>query len=138
VVPAPYGRWDLEVMDSHSGWTSTAGDLLRFLNQLHNPEQPLLRTETRQVMLARPDTKGQPQSANWYGCGWNVQSDAVGRPATVWHDGGLDGTSALIVQRSDGYSWAILFNVDFTASEVRCYDAVDRLIHQVIDAVELD
>ncbi len=33
-VPMPYGSWNLEAMDAHGGWLSTAEDLARFASAL--------------------------------------------------------------------------------------------------------
>ncbi|MBL8820544.1 MAG: beta-lactamase family protein [Planctomyces sp.] len=131
VVPAPYGQWDLEVMDSHGGWISTSEDLLNFSAALERDESPLLSSESRAIMLERPafDQSGE---SSWYGCGWNVRrvgTDGV----NFWHVGGLAGTSTLLVRRSDGYAWAVLFNIDETKDSKRCSDIIDPLIHHAVD-----
>ncbi len=82
-------------------------------------------------MLERPafDQSGE---SSWYGCGWNVRrvgADGV----NSWHVGGLAGTSTLLVRRSDGYAWAVLFNIDETKDSKRCSDIIDPLIHHAVD-----
>lgn len=34
MVAQTYGQWDLEVMDSFGGWTSTTQDLVRFIDAI--------------------------------------------------------------------------------------------------------
>ena len=68
-------------------------------------------------MLARPpgapglDEKGKP-SESYYGCGWDVRPEGKPGRVTKWHGGGLAGTESLLVCRSDGTNWAVLFNGD--------------------------
>lgn len=148
-VPEPYGRWDLEVMDSHGGWVSTGPDLLRFLVALERTESPLLNAASREMMLARPTYPDATSTESWYGCGWSVRPGkpgavlpGAGQPVaeksvgtTYWHTGSFAGTSSLLVHRSDGFSWAILFNIDEDKEGHRCCDLADPLIHQALAAV---
>src|SRR6202044_1462244 len=36
-VPAPYGSWNHEALDSHGGWIASAGDLVRFAAAFNEP-----------------------------------------------------------------------------------------------------
>jgi CubicO group peptidase (beta-lactamase class C family) len=131
VAPA-YGQWDLEVMDSFGGWTSTAQDLVRFVDALESEEAPLLTEESRRLMLHSPSFTDRPTAAVWYGLGWNVRAvDDTGR-RNYWHTGSVRGTSSLLVRRYDGYSWAVLFNVDRTSKGDRCADVIDRELHKAV------
>jgi len=140
LVEAPYGRWDLEVMDSHGGWVSTAPDLLRFVAGLDAPEKPLLNTGLREVMLARPQLGGKTASDRvWYGCGWSIRSAGRGEGGldqhNLWHAGALAGTSTLLVRRWDGFSWAVLFNTDRSHNGERLSALVDSKMHGAVDSV---
>jgi N-acyl-D-amino-acid deacylase len=119
-------------MDSFGGWTSTAQDLVRFADALESEEAPLLTEESRKLMLDSPSFTDRPTAAVWYGLGWNVRVvDDTGR-RNYWHTGSVRGTSSLLVRRYDGYSWAVLFNVDRTSKGDRCADVIDRELHKAV------
>ncbi len=124
-VSVQYGGWVLENMDSHGGWIATAGDLVRFANAFDDPENcPLLSSQTIQAMFARPEGN----EGDWYyGLGWNVRPVKGG--VNHWHTGSLDGTSTLLVHRSDGLSWAVLFNARSTADQEALAGKIDSLMH---------
>jgi len=129
-VNRPDGAWNLEVMDSHGGWVSTAADLVRLTSAVFDRQPSLLSPESRDLMLSRPSVAG-PDQRVWYGCGWQVRS--VGdRGFNVWHSGALDGTSTLLVRRWDGYSWAVLFNTDKSSNGRRLSSLIDPLMHPVM------
>jgi CubicO group peptidase (beta-lactamase class C family) len=130
LVPAPYGVWDLEIMDAHGGWISTAGDLVRFSQAIDRTEMPLLTPESRELMIEKPSFKTADESY-WYGLGWNVRP--LGPGFNQWHTGALAGTSTLLVRRADGYSWAVLFNADRARNGKRCTELVDSLMHQAVN-----
>lgn len=134
IVPQPYGMWDIEVMDSHGGWTSMAGDLVRFIMALETPEKPLLTAELRRTMLSPPSFDPDGTAGYWYGCGWNVRNLTDDGAATYWHNGLLAGTSTLMVHRRDGYIWAVLFNCDKTKDDKQCSTVIDSQIHRAVDA----
>ena len=132
MVAPSYGQWDLEVMDSFGGWTSTAQDLVRFVDAIDSENTPLLTQESRKRMLDYPSFTDRSTAAVWYGLGWNVQAlDDTGRQ-NYWHTGSFAGTSSLLVRRFDGYSWAVVFNVDQTSQGERCADVIDRKLHKAV------
>jgi len=130
LVPAPYGVWDLEIMDAHGGWISTAGDLVRFSQAIDRADAPLLTPESRQLIVEKPSCTPAEESY-WYGLGWNVRPSGQG--FNQWHTGALAGTSTLLVRRADGYSWAVLFNADRASNGKRCTELVDSLMHQAVN-----
>lgn len=132
MVTAPYGAWDLEIMDAHGGWTSTASDLLRFTIAIDSPASPLLTPESRRMMLEQPSFKGASNTGVWYGLGWNVRNGDASGGKTFWHTGALAGTSTLLVRRFDGFSWAVLFNVDKTKNGARCARIIDGQMHYAV------
>ncbi|WP_168205074.1 serine hydrolase [Bythopirellula goksoeyrii] len=111
-VPQPYGAWHLEVMDSHGGWIATAEDLLRFATAF---DRKLLSSASVEQMFERP-----PGLAGWtgdgnknqiyYGLGWQVRTNTAENISLQMHAGSLPGTSTIVVRRSDGRCFALLFN----------------------------
>jgi N-acyl-D-amino-acid deacylase len=139
-VNYPYGGWCLELMDSHGGWVSTAPDLVRFASAFDDPAKcKVLKAASIETMFARPDglpghdKDGKP-TATYYGCGWNVRPvGANGR--NTWHSGLFAGTSTLLVRRSDGLTWAVLFN-GWTPGDKTGSGLIDPLVHRAADAVK--
>jgi N-acyl-D-amino-acid deacylase len=140
-VPIPYGAWYLEAMDSHGGWIASAGDLVRFAAALQDPETcKILNPRSLQQLFAvpvgklghRPDGKVKE---SFYACGWQVQPEGEGK-FNFWHNGSLDGTSSLLVGRSDGLTWAVLFNSRAKLDKAEPAVAIDPLIHKAADAVK--
>ena len=139
LVEEPYGRWDLEVMDAHGGWVSSATDLLRFVAGLDDADAPLLSESSRQAMVSRPQlSTDQAGGGYWYGCGWSVRPRGGEKGLnghSIWHNGALAGTSTLLVRRWDGFSWAVLFNTDSSQNGERLSGLIDSKMHQAIDSV---
>jgi N-acyl-D-amino-acid deacylase len=132
MVAPTYGQWDLEVMDSFGGWTSTVQDLVRFVDAIDSEKSPLLSEESRRLMLESPAFTDRSSAAVWYGLGWNVRTiDNTGQQ-NFWHTGSFAGTSSLLVRRHDGYTWAVIFNVNQTLKGDRCTDIIDRDLHKAV------
>jgi CubicO group peptidase (beta-lactamase class C family) len=139
--PMPYGCWCLESMDSHGGWIASAEDLVRFGAAFNRPKQcKILDAKSIQTMFARPpgaageDKNGKPADS-WYGCGWSVRPVGNGKENT-WHGGSLDGTSTLLVRRSDGLTWAALFNSREAVKGQEPAGEINGLLHEAADAVK--
>ena len=132
MVSPAYGQWDLEVMDSFGGWTSTAQDLVQFIDAIDSEKSPLLTRESRKLMLDSPSFTDRSTNAVWYGLGWNVRAVDDNGQRNYWHTGSFAGTSSLLVRRYDGYSWAIIFNVDRTSNGDRCADVIDSELHKAV------
>lgn len=135
LVAEPYGRWDIEIMDSHGGWISSAPDLVRFSTALHHAASPLLNDKSISTMVQPPEFAADSAKSFWYGCGWNVRPIRNG--SNTWHTGSLAGTSTLLVHRWDGWSWAVLFNIDRTRDSTRCTDLIDPLIHSAVNRIPM-
>jgi N-acyl-D-amino-acid deacylase len=139
--PWAYGCWCLESMDSHGGWIASAEDLVRFGAAFNRPKQcKILDAKSIQTMFARPpDAAGENKNGkpadSWYGCGWSVRPVGGGRENT-WHNGSLDGTSTLLVRRSDGLTWAALFNSREAVKGQEPAGEIDGLLHEAADAVK--
>ncbi|MEO3827999.1 serine hydrolase domain-containing protein [Actinomadura sp. B10D3] len=106
-VPAPYGLFNLENLDSAAGWTATAMDLTRFVG-VYEGGTSVLNTASIERALAEPET-GVSADGWYYGCGWQVRSYSGGR-MNIWHSGSLAGTYSMLVRRTGGLTWAVLFN----------------------------
>lgn len=138
-VPVPYGTFCLEAMDSHGGWLASAIDLARFAAAMDAPAGKGLRAETRQALYAPPPppvsrAKDGSLAAHYYGCGWGVRPVGREGKANYWHAGSLPGTYSLLVRRSDGLSWAVLFNQ--RSEDSRKPDAaIDAGLHRAADVV---
>lgn len=141
-VPAPYGTFCLEAMDSHGGWLASAMDLARFVAAFDDPEHCLLlKPETARAMWARPpgeagaEKSGAPKPA-FYACGWMVRPVGQAGKVNAWHAGLLPGTSTLMVHRHDGLNWVVLFNTDADAKGRELHGLIDPLLHKAADAVK--
>jgi N-acyl-D-amino-acid deacylase len=139
-VPLPYGAWCLEAMDSHGGWVATAADLVRFAEAFDHPDRcKVLNARSIETMFARPPgeagfDKGKPREV-YYACGWSVRP--YGKDSrNTWHTGSLDGTSTILVRRTDGLTWAVLFNSRDGGKGGEPASEIDSLVHKAADAVK--
>lgn len=136
----PYGGFNLEAMDAHGGWVASAIDLARFAAGLDDPSAcPVLQSSTLSQMYERPPApvgrnKDGTPSPTYYGCGWSVRPIGSRGKANYWHNGSLPGTSTLLVRRSDGLSWAVLFNQRSEDKELPD-SAIDPAMHRAADSV---
>ena len=140
-VPWPYGGFHLEAMDAHGGWIASAIDLARFAAALDDPQHsPLLKPETLAMMYAPPPAPVSRKAdgsmeASYYGCGWSVRPSGTNGKANCWHNGSLPGTNTLLVRRSDGLTWAALFNQ--RSEDQKLSDgAIDPALHRAAAAVQ--
>jgi N-acyl-D-amino-acid deacylase len=138
-VPNPYAG-SIEAMDSHGGWIASAVDLVKFACAFDDPDHcPILKPESVARMFARSEgpagynEDGTPKDA-YYACGWSVRPTGDGK-ANHWHAGGLPGTSTLLVRRSDGLNWAVLFNQSVDDSGLD-YGDIDPAMHRAANAVK--
>lgn len=139
-VELPYGTWNLEAMDAHGGWIASAVDLVRFSSAFDDAaHRPILNPASIAEMFARPeglpghDAAGDPK-AFYYSLGWMVRPRPQGG-FTAWHTGSLDGTSAILVRRCDGITWAVLFNTRNSAPDKAPARLIDPLMHIAADKV---
>lgn len=133
LVETPWGQWDLELMDAHGGWVSTAADLVRFASALDAAEEPQNQRNSIVQRALRPELPDSEAGPVWYGPGWSVRHVSDDRGFNFWHTGLLSGTSALLVRRWDGCCWAVLFNCDRSASGKTAATIVDGPMHSRID-----
>jgi CubicO group peptidase (beta-lactamase class C family) len=101
-VPWPYAGFNVEFMDAHGGWVSSAEDLCKFLVSVDRftTKPDILTTATIDTMI-KPSTT-DPN----YACGF-----AVNAFNNWWHNGSLSGTSSEFVRAGNlQLNWAILLN----------------------------
>ena len=135
-VPLPYGCWCLEAMDAHGGWIASAPDLVRFAMAFDEPAKcKILKPGSIQQMFA-PPTAAEGKKEVYYAMGWIVRPNQCHGKPNIWHTGGLDGTSTLLVRRCDGLTWAVLFNADKRTKKEEPAGAIDGLIHEAADEVK--
>jgi N-acyl-D-amino-acid deacylase len=143
-VPLPYGAWCLEAMDSHGAWIASAPEIVKLASSLDDAAgNGVLKAATVKRMFERPPglagleggKPGAKPSVVWYGCGWNVRDNGDGTINT-WHTGLLAGTSTLLVRRSDGLDWAVLFNQDSDEQGHDFAGMIDPLVHRAANAVK--
>src|SRR6185369_2853802 len=138
-VPAPYGTFCLEAMDSHGGWLASAVDLARFAAALDSPANSCLNPKSNEILYEppAPPVARKPEGTladRFYACGWDVRPVKNGK-ANYWHNGSLPGTFTMLVRRWDGLSWAVLFNQRSEGLKVGD-GPIDGAMHRVADAVE--
>lgn len=129
-VPFPYGAFDVEHGGAAGAWVSSAVDMARYAACLDASSDPPLKPQFLRMLYEHPSCD-PPDGPVWYGMGWNVKT--VGGPDKVnrWHDGFIPGSMALLVRRSDGVSWAVLFN----GGKEEDILEIDSALHHAADAV---
>ena len=112
-TPAPDavgGGWFMETLGGAGALVGTAVDLVRFLDGLDasRPGTDLVGPATLSAMTAKP-TYAKPEATVWYGQGLIVYGDG----ANWGHTGSLHNARGMMLHRSDGTTFAILFNGTF-------------------------
>jgi len=136
-VPACYGGFNLEAMDSHGGWIASAVDLARFAVNVDS----LFPATIAEEMYARPHAPvgynaDGTSAAAYYGFGWEVRPVGTAGGRNLWHNGSLPGTYTLLVRRWDGLTWAVLFN-ERSEGDMPSDNDIDSALHMAADAVKI-
>lgn len=126
LVPWQYGGFNLEAMDAHGRWISSAADLCKLICAVD-------RYSTRPDILsvATIDTMQKPSSTNAnYAMGWNVNSNN-----NWWHLGSIPGTTSEIIRNGNSQiNFAVLFN-SRTQNVSDISGAVDNLLWSVLPTI---
>ncbi len=125
-VPWPYAGFNIEYMDAHGGWVSSAEDLCKFLVSVDRftTKPDILTTATIDTMI-KPSTT-DPN----YGCGFAVNSFN-----NWWHSGSLPGTTTELVRAGNlQLNWAILLNTR-PANGTQLSTDVDNLVWNALSQV---
>lgn len=134
LVPSPYGAWYLEAMDAHGGWIASVVDLMRFTAALDVPGQShLLKPTSLEEMFARPE-KANSEAPVYYSLGWSNRVLKDGR-LNHWHTGSLPGTTAILIRRHDGFSFAALVNTRETPTDKKLSSELDSMLHRAVNSV---
>lgn len=90
-----------ERLSACGGWIASAKDLARFIVRVDDfPTVPdILSHNTIMTMITRNGTGSN------YACGWTVRNDS-----SYFHNGGLPGTSTLMVRAANEFNWVLLCN----------------------------
>jgi CubicO group peptidase (beta-lactamase class C family) len=132
IVRKPDGVFQLEIMDSHGAWVSTATELVRFMSALEHKQSPLVKPETLKAMLA--PSEGDEMKGSWYGSGFWVRRTEKGQ--RFWHGGAMPGSSTLLTRNDDGVVWAVLFNTDVSKTSGKTLAGeIDPLMIQTMSKV---
>ncbi len=141
-VPSAYGAWNLEAMDAHGAWLSSATDLARFACAFDNPEKcPVLKPASIDMMFARPpgraghDSDGKPLP-QYYALGWSVTQNDKGESLFMGHSGSLPGTNTRLRHQTDGRNIIVLFNTRTSPISNRVADAAMDDIVAVLKTIE--
>jgi CubicO group peptidase (beta-lactamase class C family) len=120
----PYGM-NVTRMDSHGGWLATPRDLVLFLNHVDGFKSTpnILKSETIKAM-----TTPSPVNSG-YARGWFVNN-----ARNWWHDGGLPGTTTIMVRTASGFCWAALTNTR-APSEPGMGLALDDMVWNMVHKV---
>jgi N-acyl-D-amino-acid deacylase len=141
LVPAPYGGFCIESMDSHGGWIASTVDVARFEAAMGNSDNcPLLSALSYQTLYAPPaglvghNPDGTVLPA-YYAGGSMVRPQGWNGKPNYWHNGSLAGTTTYFVRRGDGISWVTLFNQRSDDSTLPD-GAIDGAMNDAIDQVK--
>lgn len=122
-VPWQYGGFNIEYMDSHGGWVSSAEELVRFVCAIDR-----FNSRPDMLLAATIDTMVKPSVHNInYACGISVNPYD-----NWWHNGSLPGTASEIIRKGSNpqMNWAILLNGRDANGDIHA--AVDNLVWQVL------
>ncbi len=138
LVKHQYGAFNVPIMDSHGAWIASASDLIKFASAFDGLDRcPLMSAASAKQMFAKPDylpIRKAKGVYRYYAAGWSiVQWD---RGLNAFHSGALPGTSTMLVRRSDGFNWAILFNCRRTLGGKASVSEIDGLMHRAVDAAK--
>jgi CubicO group peptidase (beta-lactamase class C family) len=100
---ASYNGYHMRSMDSHGGWVMTSKDLVRFADAIDGRSGlPRLLKASTIALMETPDPRIGRKSA---GLSWVVE------PGAWSHSGSLNaGTHSFLARRSDGVTWAVIYN----------------------------
>jgi CubicO group peptidase (beta-lactamase class C family) len=104
-------------LDSTGGWLASATDLVHFATHVDgfSSTPNILRTATIKIMTTASTVN------RLYAHGWGVIDN------DCWHDGGLPGTTSIIVRTQSGFCWAALAN----ANQKNSNHGMDKMVRNM-------
>lgn len=124
-APRTYEGTDFEALGAAGGWSASAAQLMRLLTAVdgHAIIEDILSCNSIDTMtyLENPDK---------FGFGW-MHSDNMGN---WWRTGTLSGTSAFMMRRCDGISFAFVTNTSTNRGAKFAYD-IKEMMTEAIDSI---
>lgn len=121
-APRTYEGTDFETLGAAGGWSASAAQLMRLLTAVdgHAIVEDMLTCNTIDTMtyLENPDK---------FGFGW-MHSDNMGN---WWRTGTLSGTSAFMMRRCDGISFAFVTNTSTNRGARFAHDIKDMMMEAI-------
>lgn len=139
-IANPYGSFNLERMDAHGGWISTASDYARFcISFTKNAKVKILSNSGLNMIVSPPEyavgnDKSQPET--YYGLGWLVRPLGKNGNPNLWHHGSLPGSYAFAAILGDGSGWVALFNGRSSDENNLPNAAIDSALHRAAAKVK--
>jgi CubicO group peptidase (beta-lactamase class C family) len=121
---SPYGM-NVRRMDSHGGWLATAADLVKFAVHVDGqaPARNILKPASIREMVTATT------AAPYYAKGW-----AANKYNNWWHNGGLPGTSTILVRTGTNFCWAALSNTREINADTNA--AIDTMMWEMVRKVK--
>lgn len=125
-APKTYEGTDFETLGAAGGWSASASDLMRLLAAVDG------RSAVEDVLTCSSiDTMTFLPNPDKFGFGW-VHCDTLGN---WWRTGTLSGTSAFMMHRADGISFAFVTNTSTWRGSKFAYDIKEMML-QALDTVD--
>ncbi|MCX7872025.1 MAG: beta-lactamase family protein [Verrucomicrobiae bacterium] len=135
----PYGSFQLERMDAHGGWISTAFDYARFCIALtEKAKKKILTADSWKTLVSIPEhlvKEDKKEAETYYGCGWQVRPLGKNGKPNLWHYGSLPGTFSFAAVLGDGTGWVVLFNGRSVDESLPGHD-IDSALHRAAGKIK--
>jgi CubicO group peptidase (beta-lactamase class C family) len=124
-APRTYEGTDFETLGAAGGWAASASQLLKLISAVdgHSYGEDIITCNTIDSMTILPNP-------DKFGYGW-VHSDNMGN---WWRTGTLCGTSAFVMRRCDGISFAFVTNTSTVRGNKFAYD-IKKVMETAIGTV---
>jgi CubicO group peptidase (beta-lactamase class C family) len=113
IVPMEYGGFNMSNLEGVGGFVASSIELARWMANLDQPDAPeaLLDANSLEQMFGLPEHYPLPYVPDtyYYSSGWLV-ADFLDGDRVTYHTGALPGTNTILVRRSDGLNYVVLFN----------------------------
>jgi len=126
MVPYPFGGFNMETLESGSGWVASAQDLCKLMcavDKFSSRPDILLPATINTMTLPIHSVFGNP-----YALGWFINTNTN----NWWHDGLLSGTMAYQARRSTEINYALLVNSSYSSGQ---YNALSSLVGNIIPLI---